>query len=141
MKKTKQILFLSILLIFSTYSYAQSILDSSNDTIAIIDNNLILNMEGDAIGEFLTNGEVKDKLTQNTIGYIEENYFRNTENILIGYLDEQNNVKDINGNHIGKIHNQTIVYDLNDMVIGKSSSGIASTKLAAYFFFFFSKDM
>lgn len=126
-----------MLLIFSTYSFAQSIIDSNNDTIAIIDNNLIFNIEGDTIGEFLTNGEIKNKLTETIIGTIEGSQLKNAEGNSIGYLDENNNVYDMNGHQVGKIQLQTLFLDSNNMIIGTSTSTIDPIKLAAYFLFFF----
>lgn len=138
MKKTKQILLLTMLLTFSTYSFAQSILDSNNDTVAVVNNGLVVNSIGDPVGEFLTNGQVKNNIGE-LIGSIEGIQFKNLEGVLIGYLDENNNVYDINGDQIGSVQSQTIVYDSNNMIIGTSTSAIEPTKLAAYFFFFFNQ--
>jgi 5-fold beta-flower domain-containing protein len=137
MKKTKQIILLSMLLIFSTYLFTQSIIDSNNDTIAIIDNNLIFNVEGDTIGEFLINGEIKNKLTETIIGNIEGSQLKNAEGNSMAYLDESDNVYDMNGHQVGKIQSQTLFLDSNDMTIGTSTSVITPIKLAAYFLFFF----
>ena len=138
MKKTKQILLLNILLIFSTCSLAQNIVDLNNDIIANINNGLIVNSIGEPVGEFLVNGQVKNNIDE-LIGSIEGNQFKNVDGVLIGYLDENNNVYDINGDQIGSIQSQTIVYDSNNMIIGTSTSAIEPTKLAAYFFFFFNQ--
>lgn len=125
-----------MLLIFSTYSFAQSIIDSNNDTIAIIDNNLIFNVEGDTIGEFLINGEIKNKLMETIIGNIEGSQLKNAEGNSMGYLDESDNVYDMNGHQVGKIQSQTFFLDSNNMTIGTSTSVITLVKLAAYFLFF-----
>lgn len=138
MKKTKQILLLTMLLTFSTYSFTQSILDSNNDTVAVVNNGLVVNSIGEPVGEFLTNGQVKNNIGE-LIGSIEGIQFKNLEGVLIGYLDENNNVYDINGDQIGSVQSQTIVYDSNNMIIGTSTSAIEPTKLAAYFFFFFNQ--
>ncbi|MBL4667953.1 MAG: hypothetical protein JKY30_01660 [Flavobacteriales bacterium] len=128
-----------VLALFTTIvGYGQDLIDANGDKVAEINTSgVILDGAGQTLGEFLANGDVKD-LAGNIIGKIEGTEFKDSEGIVLGSIDTNNNVFDLNNSKLGTIQAGLMVIDANNHLLGRASASVDSKYLAAYFFFFFS---
>lgn len=134
-------LFLVIAFFGSLSSFGQNIIDANGDIIGNIDNTGVLkNGINQLEGEFLSNGNITNA-ENHIIGKIDGNQFKNTSGEVVGTIDQNNNVFDLNNSKIGSIQAGLIVIDANNHVFGRTSEAVDSKILAAYFFFFFNKGV
>lgn len=127
----------ALMILMSMTTYSQSIIDSNGDTIAsIYSSGIITNGIDQPIGGFLENGEVHNE-RGDLIGTINGNEFVGPTGVVVGTIDTNNQVFDMNNSLIGSIENGITILDANNDVKGRASAAIDEKKLAAYFFFFF----
>jgi 5-fold beta-flower protein len=139
MKTIKQIIF--GLAIFTTMNiYGQDLIDSNGDKVASINSSgIIVDGANQPYGEFLSNGNVNNAAGQ-LMGSIDGNEFKDPGGTVLGKIDTNNNVFDINNSKIGSIQAGILVIDANNHVVGRASAPIESKIMAAYFFFFFNNS-
>ena len=140
MKAIKKMVF-TLAILFTVNSYGQNITDANGDLMASINSSgMIKDGASQPLGEFSSNGEVKNAIGD-VIGSIDGNQFKDPTGLVLGTIDANNNVFDMNNDKIGAIQNGLTVVDVNNDTIGTTSATIDSKKLAAYFFFFFNRGM
>lgn len=137
MKTIIKTFLIATIILFTNNIKAQEIIDANGDIIATMNSSGIL-VDGvnQPLGEFSTNGDVKNGEGQ-IIGSIVGNDFKDAAGLILGSIDVNNNVHDMNNSVVGVIQAEVMVIDANNHVLGRSSAPIDSKKLAAYFFFFF----
>jgi len=140
MKTIKKIA-LAAALFLSVNSFAQDIIDANGDVIAKLDaSGVLTDGINQPLGSFLTNGEVRNAEDQ-LIGSIDGLQFKDAAGIVLGTIDANNDVFDLNNGKIGTVQAGLMVIDANNHVVGRASEEIETKQLAAFFFFFFNNGI
>jgi len=125
----------------ATNMFGQDIIDANGDKVAELESSGIL-YDGDhvQVGKFLENGGIVNAEGLE-IGSIEGYDFKDPMGTVLGRIDANNNVFDLNNSKIGSVQAGLMVIDANNHVLGRASSSIEATRLVAYFFFFFNNGL
>ncbi len=140
MKKTKQILFLSLLLISSINIFSQQIVVGEKDTVSSISSSgIVTDVTGNQIGEITSSGVIKNAQGE-TLGNIVGNEFKDVSGVVRGekvVVGNEAQIK-IGGDVIIAIvqsGNKILDYHTNQVLIN-SVGTVSETQLIAYFLFF-----
>ena len=134
---------LALSLFFCSICFSQTLKDSNGDVLAIIDSTgkiVDFNNYNYCIGQFSSNGAILD-CDSILMGSIEENNFKNSNAVIIGSINQQDEIVDINNDKIGQLIVETrlLVKDVNNHIIGQTESTANKKWVAAYYFFFFNQ--
>lgn len=140
MKKTKQILFLSLLLISSINIFSQQIVVGEKDTIANISSSgIVTDALGMIIGEITLAGEIKNSQGE-TLGNILGNEFIDVSGIVRGekvVAGSETQIKVGGEVIIATVQSGNKIIDTqSNQVLMNSVGAVSETQLIAYFLFF-----
>lgn len=140
MKKTKQILLLSLFLICSINAFSQQIVVGEKDTVANISSSgIVTDATNNQIGEITSSGVIKNAQGE-TLGNIVGNEFIDVSGIVRGekvVVGSETQIK-MDGEVIMAIiqsGNKIIDYQTNQVLMN-SVGAVSETQLIAYFLFF-----
>ena len=140
MKKTKQILLLSLLLICSINVFSQQIVVGEKDTVAMINSSgIVMDALGIKIGEITSAGVVKNAQGE-TLGNIVGNEFKDVSGIIRGekvVTVSETQIKIGGEVVIALIQSGNKIIDSHtNQVLINSVGTVSETQLIAYFLFF-----
>ena len=139
MKITK-IIILTMAIIASGTSYAQSIIKANGDTLVHISSSgVITNDSNQVIGEITSSGEIKNAQGQQ-IGSIVGNSIKNASGVDIGSVNENSELLNNSNTVVAKIRDGDIIRNINDeILIVLSEPTSINNCLLAYFYFFYNQ--
>lgn len=140
MKKTKQILFLSLLLISSINIFSQQIVVGEKDTIANISSSgIVTDVMNNQIGEITSSGVIKNAQGE-TLGNIVGNEFKDVSGFVRGekvVTGSETQIKVGGEVVIAVVQSGNIIIDSHtNQVLINSVGTVSETQLIAYFLFF-----
>lgn len=140
MKKTKQILILSLLLISSINIFSQQIVVGEKDTIANISSSgIVTDVMNNQIGEITSSGVIKNAQGE-TLGNIVGNEFKDVSGFVRGekvVTGSETQIK-VGGEVVTATvqSGNKIIDSITSKVIMNSIGAVSETQLIAYFLFF-----
>lgn len=140
MKKTKQILFLSLLLISSINIFSQQIVVGEKDTIANISSSgIVTDVMNNQIGEITSSGVIKNAQGE-TLGNIVGNEFKDVSGFVRGekvVTGSETQIK-VGGEVVIAVvqSGNKIIDSHTNQVLINSVGTVSETQLIAYFLFF-----
>ncbi|MCW8898089.1 MAG: hypothetical protein OQJ96_01305 [Flavobacteriales bacterium] len=140
MKKTKQILLLSLLLICSINSFSQQIVVGEKDTIANISSSgIVTDAMNNQIGEITSSGVIKNAQGE-TLGNIVGNEFKDVSGFVRGekvVAGSETQIKVGGEVIIATVQSGNKIIDTHtSQVLINSVGAVSETQLIAYFLFF-----
>ena len=140
MKKTKQILFLSLLLICSINSFSQQIVVGEKDTIANISSSgIVTDAMNNQIGEITSSGVIKNAQGE-TLGNIVGNEFKDVSGFVRGekvIAGSETQIKVGEEVVIATVQSGNKIIDAHtSQVLINSVGTVSEAQLIAYFLFF-----
>ncbi len=139
MKKTKQILLLSLFLICSINAFSQQIVVGEKDTIASINTSgIVTDAMNNQIGEITSSGVIKNAQGE-TLGNIVGNEFKDVSGIVRGekvVIGNETQIKMGADVIIATIQSGNKIIDGNNTVLLSAVGTVSESQLIAYFLFF-----